>query len=89
MEREIELYNADQRFCDSADAILKMLVEKQFNVGESLYILKKAKRAINASVQYAAWGEPLVCGAAPNDAHVWNINEVIAEINCRKDQDVS
>ena len=86
MEREIELYEEDQRFCDIADTILKILVERQVCARESLRILEKAKKAIEASVQSASWGLPLICGAAPNEAQVWSVAAVAAEIKRRKDR---
>ena len=89
MEREVGLWEADQRFCEIANTILQTLVEKQTNVRDSLWILEKAKRTIENSVQSTSWGALLTIGSASNEAPVLDRKAVIAEINRRKGRDDS
>jgi len=63
----IEIYEKDKPFCDIADTILKMLAKKQLSVRESLYVLDKAKEAVEASAQSVTWGSPLTCEPAWNE----------------------
>ena len=82
-EREIAFYEAEQRCCDLADAILNLFVERQLNVFDSLQALKKVKRTIKASVRSTNWNSPLYCKQASNEAPVFD-SKIVAEINRRK-----
>ena len=64
MERD--MHQENKQVCDIANEILKILVEKQITIEQSLWALNKAKIAIELSTRYANWGSPLTCGAAPD-----------------------
>ena len=86
LEQQIQEYQQMQSLCDITDAILKVLVDKQLTVGQSLRLLDNAKGVIESSVQHTEWGSPLTCEQAPN-TYQWQTPELIAEINRRKGQD--
>ena len=86
-EREIELWEEDQRLCDMANILLNLFAERKISVHDSLRTLEKAKKTIERSVQSTNWGSPLICELAQNEASVWSQEAVIAEIDRRKVQD--
>jgi len=67
-EYRIGNYEANQLICDVADAVLKLLTEKQLTMRQSLAALKKAEMTIEEVGHTARWGEPLTCGQAQNTA---------------------
>ena len=82
-ENEIRLWKENQRYCDIADDILETLAEKGLNVWETGYVLDKAKKAVEASVDAVRWGAPFTAVPAPNTSFVHE--SVAAEIKRRKD----
>jgi hypothetical protein len=82
---DVRIMEEDRPFCDTADAILQIMVEKKFSYGESLHILEKVKKTIESSVKTTIWGEHLTCGTALDTAPTYHPTaEVVAEINRRK-----
>ena len=87
IEQDVQNWERDQRLCDIADEILQILVTQRVNIGDSLQVLAKATKTIEASTRSANWGEPLVCGAPQNEAHTWKDYQTVAEeVNRRKAQ---
>ena len=82
-ENEIKLWEENQRYCDIADDILKVLTEKGLTVKETRYVLDKAQKAIEASVDAVRWGVPFTAMPAPNTSFVHD--KVAAEIKRRHD----
>jgi hypothetical protein len=70
-DKDLKLWEEDQKFCEIADEMLKILTKKGINIGDSLRILEKAKKAVERSIQSANWGVPLICEASPNEACTW------------------
>ena len=85
LEQEVEQYKADQRICDIVDAMLKICVEKQVSVRDTLEALDRAIKTVNRSVRSACWNALLTCETTPNEAAIWHPEEVMAEINRRED----
>jgi hypothetical protein len=71
IEKQIPRYEKDQRYCGITDRILEILTKEQLNIQESVFVLEKAKRTIDAMVQAATWNLPLTCGSAINESGVW------------------
>jgi hypothetical protein len=89
MERDLELWGADQQLCDIADMFLRIMVEKQIDVRTALRIVAKMGKAIEKSIQSTRLGQPLIVESAPNEAATWlPHSELEAEFRCRQD-DVS
>ena len=80
-ENEIKLWEADQRYCDIADDVLKVLAEKGLSAKETRYVLDKAQKAVDASVDAVRWGAPFTVMPASNTSFVHD--KVAAEINRR------
>ena len=80
----IDRWEAEQRDCDIADAILKLLAERQLSAGKSLGILFRARQAIESTMQAACWGAPLVCEPARNGAETYMKPEEIKEAVARR-----
>jgi len=74
-ESEIKRWESDQRLCEIADAFLRVLVEKQVSVRESLRVVKKMKDTIKWSSRVARWDVPLACGVAQNEGCAFSINQ--------------
>ena len=86
-EHEIRTWETEQRICDLADKFLRELVKNRITVGETLQILDKAKKTVKNSVKSAKWDAILTCETALNEAHVFNREQVEAEVNRRKAHD--
>jgi hypothetical protein len=82
---EVKVWTEEQRICDLADTLLKILVEKQITARDSVGVLQKAKSTLEQSIYSATWGQPLVCESAPN-RFFGDHEKVIAEIERRKVQ---
>jgi len=80
MNRDVEIYKADQQLCEIADILLQTLVEKQLNGWESLKVLQKAIKTVETSIHSVRWGTPLICRLAENETCVWNRELVEREI---------
>jgi len=84
-ENEIKSWEENQRYCDIADDILKVLIEKGFNAWETRYVLDKAQKAVAASVDAVRWGAPFTAMPAPNTSFAHDHEKkVAAEVNRRK-----
>ena len=84
-EHEIERFEKDQSYCDMADEILNLLVEKRLTIIETKYVLAKVSNAIDGSINATRWESPLVNEPVQNDApFIWNCAEIAAEIKRRK-----
>jgi len=82
---QIKAWETDQRFCDIADEILKVLVEKKLTLKETRYVLDKACKAVADSADKTRWGESLTRTDALNDAPFVRDHEAVrAEVNRRK-----
>ena len=64
----IERVNQEEKMrCDASDDILRLLVKRGLSARDSLFILEKARKAIEDSIYAAKWDEPLVCKASFSD----------------------
>ena len=88
LTHETDQWEQDQKYCDIADVILKILVEKKLTVKDSRCVLDKVQKGVDASVQSTIWGAPLVCSVAPskNFKFLHSPEQITAEIERRKGQ---
>jgi hypothetical protein len=63
----LQEYADEERICEITAAVLQLLSEKHANIGDSLRVLKKAKKTLKASVNVADWGAPLSCTHPQNE----------------------
>ena len=87
-DQEISSWKRDQIYCDSADKVLQMFVEKQFSVEQSLCVLEKARKAIERSTSSARWGAVLTCDPSQNIGGIWHPSHVIADEVKRREENV-
>ena len=84
-EYEIEQFEKYRPYCDTANEILKLLVEKGLTIRETKHVLERVSNAIEGSINATCWNSPLVNEPVQNGApFVWNHAEVAAEIKRRK-----
>ena len=88
---EADLWEQDQKYCDIADLILKILADKKLTMEESYCVLDKAQKGVDVSVQSMIWGEPLVCGSAPSAKFKFfhRPDQITAEIERRRTKRVA
>ena len=84
LEKDVQRYEYEQRLCDIANMILKILAEQQTSIWETRWILTNVEQAVDSSIQHASWNKPFACLSVPNRAYTWfSRDEVIAELNRR------
>jgi len=90
LEQNADAWEAEERVCDAAKAILKILGEHKLTVGDSLKAMEKAKVTAESSVQSTSLGSPLILADkvlfTPALYFCWNHDEVKERVQQRREE---